>query len=164
MRPGVRLGIDWGDARIGVAACDREGLMAFGVATVTAGDRALAELAGLVAEYEPIEVVLGLPRTMAGGEGIAAEKIRARAAELADRLPVPVRLVDERLTTVTVSRQMRAGGRSAKRQRSVIDQAAAAEILNGALEREKATGAPPGEILPSGRLPSSELNGEGYHS
>ncbi|MGJ3509743.1 Holliday junction resolvase RuvX [Enemella sp. A6] len=160
----MRLGVDWGEARIGVAACDRDGLMAFGVATVTAGDSALDELAALVAEYEPIEVVLGLPRTMAGTEGIAAEKIRARADELAGRITVPVRLVDERLTTVTASRQLRAGGKSAKRQRSVIDRAAAAEILNGALEREKATGEPPGEILGGQQLPSSELNDEGYHT
>lgn len=163
VRPGVRLGIDWGGARIGVAACDREGLMAFGVATVTASDTAVADVVRLVAEYDPIEVVVGLPRTLAGTEGIAAQKIREAAERLAAAVEVPVRLVDERLTTVTAARQLRAGGKSAKRQRSIIDQAAAAEILNGALDAEKATGQAPGEVVGNRPLPSSEFN-EGNQS
>lgn len=137
--------------------------MAFGVATVPAGDTAVAEVARLVAEYEPIEVVVGLPRTMAGTEGIAAQKIRDAAQTLAAAIEVPVRLVDERLTTVTAARQLRAGGKSAKRQRSIIDQAAAAEILNGALETEKTTGVAPGEVVGDLPLPSSEFN-EGNQS
>lgn len=137
--------------------------MAFGVATVTAGPEAIRDVAKLVEEYEPMEVIVGLPRTMAGTEGIAAIKIREQAEQLAAAIAVPVRLVDERLTTVTAARQLRAGGKSAKKQRSVIDQAAAAEILNGALETEKSTGIAPGEVVGDRRLPSSEFN-EGNQS
>ncbi len=83
MRRGVRLAIDWGDARIGVAACDRDGVLAYPLDTVPAGATELARLAELVAEHEPIEVLVGLPRSLSGGEGPAAVKARERAARLA---------------------------------------------------------------------------------
>lgn len=146
MRPGTRLGIDWGAARIGVAACDPAGTLAYPVETVPAGPGALTRIQALVAEYEPIEVVLGLPRTLAGTESHAAATIRAAAAELSAALPgLPLRLVDERLSTAAASRQLGQAGRSARRQRGVIDQAAAVAILESALALERATGEPPGE-------------------
>lgn len=146
MRPGVRLGIDWGTARIGVAACDPAGTLAYPLETVMAGPGAMARIGALVAEYEPIELVLGLPRTLAGAESHAAASIRKAAAELAAALPgLPIRLVDERLSTAAASRQLAQAGRSARRQRGVIDQAAAVAILEGALAQERATGEPPGE-------------------
>ena len=147
MRRGVRLAIDWGDARIGVAACDRDGVLAYPLDTVPAGANELARLAELVAEHEPIEVLVGLPRSLSGGEGPAAVKARERAARLAARLDVPVRLVDERLTTVTASQQLRASGKKAKQQRSLIDAAAAAAILEHALAIERSGGTPPGELV-----------------
>ena len=147
MRRGVRLAIDWGDARIGVAACDRDGVLAYPLDTVPAGANELARLAELVAEHEPIEVLVGLPRSLSGREGPAAVKARERAARLAVRLGVPVRLVDERLTTVTASQRLRASGKKAKQQRSLIDAAAAAAILEHALAIERSGGTPPGELV-----------------
>ncbi len=155
LRTGVRLALDWGDARIGVAACDPGGVLAYPVATVVAGEHALATVVQLVAEYAPIEVLFGLPRTLAGTEGPAAVKLRSVALQLAGLLAgasrgvdgVPVRLVDERLSTVTASRSMRASGRNAPQQRSRIDQAAAMVILEHALDSERATGTAAGELL-----------------
>ncbi|MEO3755673.1 Holliday junction resolvase RuvX [Streptomyces sp. B6B3] len=148
MRRGRRLGVDAGEARIGVSACDPDGLLATPVETVPARDASAAQrrLAELVAEYEPIEVVVGLPRSLHGGEGPAAARARAFAQRTARRIaPVPVRLVDERLSTVSAAREMRASGVSAKRGRSRIDQAAAVVILQSALDTERASGRPPGE-------------------
>jgi putative Holliday junction resolvase len=150
MRRGRRLGVDAGEARIGVAASDPDGLLATPLETVPARDAPAAQrrLAALVAEYEPVEVVLGLPRSLSGGEGPAAARVRAFAARLARGIaPVPVRLVDERMTTVTAARGMRASGVTAKRGRARIDQAAAVVILQSALEAERTSGSPPGECV-----------------
>lgn len=150
MRRGVRLAIDWGKARIGVAASDPDGILASPVETVPADDRALARLRALVEEYEPLEVVLGLPRNLAGQEGPAAQAVREVASRLAVVLPdVPIRLVDERLTTVTASRQLSGAGRNTRKQRAVIDQAAAVALLDQALQHERTTGRAPGELVPA---------------
>lgn len=158
LRHGVRLALDWGQARIGVAACDARGTLAYPVETIApASDLGVVErrLRALVAEYEPIEIVLGLPRHLKGVEGAAASGVRQRAAWVAARLPgVPLRLVDERLTTVLASRQLRDAGRAAKRQRAVIDQAAAVAILEQALDAERATGRPAGELFAPERTTS----------
>jgi putative holliday junction resolvase len=146
-RLGVRLAFDWGDVRIGVAACDSEGVLAYPVRTVRAGADEIAELEALVAEYEPIEVLVGLPRSMGGGEGPAAVKARERAKRLASAMRVPVRLVDERLTTVTASQRLREGGKRAKEQRELIDAAAAVAILELALAFEQSQGIPAGELV-----------------
>ncbi|MFC5911089.1 Holliday junction resolvase RuvX [Streptacidiphilus monticola] len=148
MRRGRRIAVDVGDARIGVASCDPDGLLATPVETVPAGARSVGRLAAIVAEYEPIEVVVGLPRSLSGREGPAAAKVRAYAGRLAARVaPVPVRLVDERMTTVTASAGLRASGVKSKKGRSVIDQAAAVVILQSALETEKTSGRIPGEVV-----------------
>jgi putative Holliday junction resolvase len=148
MRSGVRLALDWGKARIGVAASDPEGLLAYPVETVPAGPSALGRVADLVTEYGPIEVLLGLPRNLAGSEGPAAQAMRAVAAELAGALPgTAIRLVDERMTTVTASKQLAKAGRNTRRQRQVIDQAAAVALLEAALHSERLTGRPAGELL-----------------
>ena len=147
MRPGVRLALDWGAARIGVAACDPAGTLAYPVETVPAGPTAIARIVALVAEYEPVELVLGLPRTLAGTESHAAARMRQVADELAAALPgLPLRLVDERLSTAAAARRLEQAGRTTRRQRRVIDQAAAVAILEGALDQERATGRPPGEL------------------
>lgn len=90
---------------------------------------------------------MGLPRSLSGADGPAATKVRARAEALAARLDVPVRLVDERLTTVTASRRLREGGKKAKQQRALIDAAAAAAILEQAVALERSRGGPPGELV-----------------
>lgn len=156
MRRGVRLGIDVGSVRIGVAASDPDGILATPVRTVTrqparAGD--LREVADLVHEREAIEVVVGLPMTLAGREGVSAESARAWANSLAKELHgIPVRLVDERLTTVDAHRAMADSGRRERDRRSHIDQQAAVMILQVALDSERRTGQPAG-VLVGGRKP-----------
>ncbi len=152
MRHGVRLGIDPGDARIGVARSDPSGFLASPVETVRRGKGDLARIAKiLAAEQEAstvIEVVMGLPRSLSGGEGPAAGKVREFARTLARRVaPIPVRLVDERMTTVSAEAMLRDLGRKGSKRRAVVDQAAAVLILQHALDTERATGSAPGEIL-----------------
>jgi putative Holliday junction resolvase len=148
IRRGRRLAVDVGDARIGVASCDPEGILATPVETVPGRDVPAAQrrLAALVAEYDPIEVVVGLPRSLNGSEGPAAAKVRGFALAVAKIIaPVPVRLVDERMSTVTATHGLRASGVSARKGRSVVDQAAAVVILQSALETERVSGTAPGE-------------------
>jgi len=150
MRRGRRLAVDVGDARIGVASCDPDGILATPVETVPGRDvpAALRRLAALVGEYEPIEVVVGLPRSLNGTEGPAAVKARTFASSVAKVIaPVPVRLVDERMTTVTATQGLRASGVNARKGRSVVDQAAAVIILQSALETERVSGKAPGESV-----------------
>lgn len=148
MRHGVRLGIDPGDARIGVARSDPSGFLATPVETVRRGRGDLARIAAIAAEEEAVEVVVGLPRSLSGREGPAAAKVREFAGTLARRLaPTPVRLVDERMTTVSAEAMLRDQGRKGGKRRAVVDQAAAVLILQHALDTERTTGNPPGEIV-----------------
>ena len=148
MRRGVRLGLDPGEARIGVARCDPSGMIATPVETVSRGDGDVARLVALVAEEEAFEIVMGLPRSLSGGEGPAAVRVREFAAVVARQVePVPVRLCDERLTTVSAEAVLRERGRKGKKRRAVVDQAAAVLILQHALDTERTTGNAPGEIV-----------------
>ena len=150
MRRGVRLGVDPGDARIGVARCDPTGVLATPVETVRRGKGDLRRLRQLVVAEEAIEVVVGLPRSLAGGEGPAAQKTREFARRVAERIaPVPVRLVDERLTTITAEAMLR-DQRKGQQRRAVVDQVAAVVILQHALDTERATGTAPGEVVAVG--------------
>ena len=147
-RHGVRLGIDPGDARIGVARSDPSGFLATPVETVRRGRGDLARIAAIAAEEEAVEVVVGLPRSLSGREGPAAAKVREFAAALARRVaPIPVRLVDERMTTVSAEAMLRDQGRTGGKRRAVVDQAAAVLILQHALDTERGTGHPPGEMV-----------------
>jgi len=151
MRSGVRLGIDPGDARIGVARSDPSGFLATPVETVKRGRGDLQRIRAIAAEIAEesalLEVVVGLPRSLKGGENPATEKVRAFAAQLAKRVAVPVRLVDERLTTVSAESMLRDMGRKGQDRRSVVDQAAAVMILQHALDTERTSGRAPGELV-----------------
>jgi len=137
---GRRLGIDVGSVRIGVASSDPDGILATPVETVRR-DRSgkhLRRLAELAAKLEAVEVIVGLPRTLADRTGPAAIDAIELAEALAQRIaPTPVRLADERLTTVSAQRSLRAAGVRAKEQRAVIDQAAAVAILQGWLDQRR---------------------------
>ncbi|QYJ05206.1 Holliday junction resolvase RuvX [Nocardioides panacisoli] len=147
MRHGVRLGVDPGDARIGVARCDPSGTLATPVETVRRGRGDLSRITRLVRDEEAVEVIVGLPRSLRGDEGPAAAKVRRFARLLARRVdPVPVRLYDERLTTVTAEAMLR-GQRKGSDRRAVVDQVAAVVILQHALDAERATGEPAGELV-----------------
>ncbi|MEO6081500.1 MAG: Holliday junction resolvase RuvX [Umezawaea sp.] len=144
-RPGVddpgrgrRLAVDVGSVRVGVAISDPTPFLATPLATLVRDEKTgkdLTELTGLVTEHDVVEVVVGLPRTLAGRHGPAAEAACTYAAALAERIaPVPVRLTDERLTTVVASRVLAQSGVRGKKQRAVVDQAAAVEILQSWLD------------------------------
>lgn len=147
MRTGVRLAIDVGSVRIGLARSDASGLLAVPMDAVRAGDTAIEEVAAAVAEWDALEVFVGLPRHLDGREGDAAAKARVWAAGLAERVAAPVRLLDERLSTVQAQRALREAGRTTRQSRSVIDSASAVMVLQSALDAEAATGRPPGEPI-----------------
>lgn len=143
----MRIGVDVGSVRVGVASCDPAGMIATPVETLRRGRGDLDALSRFVTEREAIEVVVGLPTTLAGRHGPAAEAAETYAGQLAARLDVPVRLVDERLSTVGAQRDLRASGVDTRRGRRVIDQAAAVIILQGALDAERRTGTAPGRVV-----------------
>lgn len=148
MRAGVRLGIDVGKARVGVARCDRHGVLATPVETLARRDDVIGSIRRLVDEHEAMEVVVGLPLSLRGGDTASTDDSRQVALALARAIPgVPVRLVDERLTTVSAARALRDSGRSAKSSRSVVDQVAAVILLQHALDHERARGEAPGTIV-----------------
>jgi len=150
VRTGVRLAIDLGSARLGVARCDPDGLLATPLATVTRGRGDLDRLAALAAEHEAMEVIVGLPTGLSGRPGAAAAGAKSFAESLAARLaPLPVRLVDERFTTVLAHDALRQGGRGSRERKAHVDKAAAALILQGALDTERSTGEPAGELVAS---------------
>lgn len=144
-RPGCRLGVDVGEVRVGVALSDPFGVLATPLVTLKRDRRGgtdLDALAALVVEHEVVEVVVGLPRTLAGRHGPAARAAQDYADALARRLDqaVPVRLTDERLTTVAASRMLTSRGVRGRAQRAVVDQAAAVEILQSWLDARRGAG------------------------
>jgi putative Holliday junction resolvase len=150
----VRLGVDVGSVRVGLAACDPAGVLASPVETVPRdqrGDADLRRIAELAADREVIEIVVGLPLSLSGKAGPAAATASDYAVRLAATAkPIPVRLVDERLTTVSAHGKLASAGLGSRARRAVVDQAAAVIILQSALDTERATGRPPGEIVKGG--------------
>ena len=148
MREGVRLAVDVGSVRVGVARSDPGGILASPLAVIRSGQGELDELATLTASADAIEVIVGLPTSLSGREGTAAAAARGFAAELAGRLaPISVRLVDERFTTTQAHDALRQGGKGSRARRGVVDAAAAAVLLQAALDTERATGRPPGQLV-----------------
>lgn len=143
---GRRLGVDVGEVRVGVAISDPGGVLATPLVTL-ARDRKIgpqgvpsdmSELARLVETHEIVEVVIGLPTTLAGAEGPAAAQARAYRERLVPLIrPVPAELTDERMSTIVATRKLSQQGVRGRRRRSVVDQAAAVEILQGWLDRQR---------------------------
>ena len=156
MRTGIRLGVDVGTVRVGLAASDPDGILATPVETIRrdAGSGSdIAVIADVVRERRALEVIVGIPMSLSGDEGPAARAVRSYAGALAARIsPTPVRLVDERLTTIDAHRGLRDSGVPGRAQRAVVDQAAAVLILQAALDAEKSSGLAPGELV-GGRKP-----------
>ena len=153
-RRGVRLGIDVGRARVGVARSDPDGMLAVPVETVPRDERSLTRIAELTAEYEPMEIVVGMPVNMQGADTPSTVDAREFAAALQARSGVPVRLVDERLSTVSAHAALRSSGRSQKNSRSIVDQVAAVVLLQQAIDTEKSTGNPAGAPVPVDEEPA----------
>lgn len=143
----MRLGVDVGTARIGVARSDTHGVLAVPVETVTRGAGDLARIAELATEYVVVEIIVGLPIALSGRETASTGDARLFARELASVQPAPVRMVDERLSTVSAHSALRASGRTAKNSRSVVDQVAAVIILQHALDFERSADSPPGAVV-----------------
>jgi len=156
---GRRLGIDVGAVRVGVAVCDPDGILATpletvprnGAARADTADRAtgadtaegtdepaVARIRELVTEHEAVAVVLGMPRNLRGEDGPAAQAAQEFADALRTVLDVPVELTDERMTTVVATRQLTGRGVRGRKQRAVVDQAAAVAILQGWLDAGRA--------------------------
>jgi putative holliday junction resolvase len=146
MRQGVRLGIDVGRARVGIARSTPDGQMAVPVVTL---DRqsAVSGIVELVAQWQPVELVVGLPINLQGKHTASTEDAESFAQELAEAGLGPIRMVDERLSTVSAQAQLRASGKSSKKQRPVIDQVAAVILLQQSLDTERLQGVPPGVLV-----------------
>jgi putative holliday junction resolvase len=148
LRTGIRLAIDVGSVRIGVARCDGDGRLASPLTTVRRGRGDLDTIADLAGADHVIEIIVGLPVGLSGREGQAAAGARTFAAALASRVaPIPVRLLDERFTTVLAHDVLRQSGSDARGRRPKVDSAAAALLLQGALDTERSTGQPAGELV-----------------
>lgn len=146
-RRGTRLGVDVGKARVGVARCDPDGMLAVPIETVPRSDVAAKRVAELADEYSAFEILVGLPISLAGGETASTADARGFAAEIAALADLPIRLVDERLSTVTAHAALRQSGRSQKSSRRIVDQVAAVVLLQQAIDVEKSTGNPAGQLL-----------------
>ena len=142
-RRGVRIGVDVGKARVGVARCDPDGMLATPVETVPRDEQSVARVLAIAEEYSAMELIVGLPLNMQGQETPSTTDSREFAAALAAS-GIAVRLVDERLTTVSAHAQMRSVGRKQKQTRGIIDQVAAVVLLQQAIDTEKQRGTAPG--------------------
>ena len=138
MQQGRRLAFDYGDVRIGVAVSDRDSILATPVDTLlTRREDLWDRIFDLLAEYEPVHLYVGRPVHLSGNESESTSKAEAFAQELRERFDVDVTMIDERLSTVSAQRSLREAGRSARDSKSAIDQAAAVEILEMAMDVEK---------------------------
>jgi putative Holliday junction resolvase len=146
-RRGIRLGVDVGKARVGVARCDPDGMLATPLETVARAQEPVRRIALLATEHEAMELVVGLPLNMSGNDTPSTQDARDFAAELEAATGLPVRLVDERLTTVSAHHALRSSGRSQRNSRSIVDQVAAVMILQQAIDVEKQTGRAPGDLI-----------------
>ena len=136
------LGIDHGEARIGLAMSDELGMLAHPLETIHLREIAdpVAHIAAIVTREKIGQIVLGMPRNMDGTYGPASEKVRAFAEKLKAATPCPVKLWDERLTSVAAQRSLHEAGRTVKNSRDVIDQVAAQMILQGWLDAQAMLG------------------------
>jgi putative Holliday junction resolvase len=140
MITGVRIALDVGSVRIGVAKCDREGLLAIPLVTIVAGPNAATEVVEVVNEHQAICVYVGKPISLSGKDTASTKSAQDFAREISRLLfetNVVVRLIDERLSTVSAQRDLHAAGRNIKQSRDAIDQAAAVVILEHALASER---------------------------
>lgn len=150
MRKGKRLAIDVGSVRIGLASCDPDGILSSplsALARCESDSETVREIARLVTELAAIEVLVGDPISMSGNLTVSTLDARGFAAQIAASISVPVRLVDERLTTVSAQGKLRQSGKSSRDSKSLIDSASAVEILNHALNTERSTGSPAGNLV-----------------
>ena len=137
-RLGRRIAFDYGDVRIGVAICDPDGLLATPLEVLQSKDPKLLEkINELVQEYEPVKFYVGEPKQLSGADSPAAEKAANFAERLSAKFDIEISMVDERLSTVSASRQLRDAGFDAKNAKALVDSAAAVAILEQGLALDK---------------------------
>ena len=150
--PGKKLGVDFGKARIGISLCDAEGLLATPLVTIqNTGDieydTEISRLQEIISEYDIVLIYSGYPLSLSGGKTPSTVAALDFAKRLQAAVGIPVRLVDERLTTVSATARMHSAGKNTRRQRSVIDQASAVILLQDALDYEKRFGVSAGRSV-----------------
>jgi putative Holliday junction resolvase len=140
MQRGRRIAFDYGDIRIGVAVCDPDGIISSPLAVLATEKKHLAtEIQAIFAEYEPVQIFIGLPKQLSGIEGVSAEKARSFGDFLADFTDVEITYIDERLSTVSAQSKLREAGKSAKESKELIDAMAAVEILELGLQSARSS-------------------------
>jgi putative Holliday junction resolvase len=149
MRKGKRLAIDVGSVRIGLASCDADAILSSPLPALNRSSNlteVVTAIKELVADLQIIEVIVGDPVSMSGGVTSSTTDARELAAEIALAISIPVRLVDERLTTVSAQAKLRQSGKDSRDAKSFIDSASAVEILEQALNSERSSGNAPGVL------------------
>jgi putative Holliday junction resolvase len=149
MRKGKRLAIDVGSIRIGLASCDADAILSSPLPALKRSSNStevVSAIKELVADLQIIEVIVGDPVSMSGGVTSSTTDARELAAEIALAISIPVRLVDERLTTVSAQAKLRQSGKDSRDAKSFIDSASAVEILEQALNSERSSGNAPGVL------------------
>jgi putative holliday junction resolvase len=149
MRKGKRLAIDVGSVRIGLASCDADAILSSPLPALKRSSNlteVVTAIKELVADLQIIEVIVGDPVSMSGGVTSSTTDARELAAEIALAISIPVRLVDERLTTVSAQAKLRQSGKDSRDAKSFIDSASAVEILEQALNSERSSGNAPGVL------------------
>jgi len=149
MKPGRRIGFDFGDVRIGVAITDQSGLLSTPLNYLTNSDEGLEiEIEELISKYAPIYIAIGYPLHLSGSESKKSASVRIFALSISKLTESPIYFIDERMTTVSASRILREAGHNSKSARSEIDSEAAAAILDAALNQERLQGEPLNRFIP----------------
>ena len=146
---GKRIAFDYGEKRIGVALADADGLVAVPLTTLQNDQSLTEQLFELFADYAPVIIYIGSPKNLSGAGSVSEDKARAFGKFIADEFEIPVHMIDERLSTVSASSQLKSAGKSPSRSRDIIDQIAATNILESALQYEKKSGSYAGQPLNS---------------
>ena len=138
MQRGRRIAFDYGDVRIGVAVSDPDSILSSPLTTLKATDKNLSsQISQIITEIEPVTIYVGRPSLLSGNDGVATEKATEFVSLLCTITHVPIELIDERMSTISASRNLREAGRSAKESKDAIDMAAAVAILEFAIDIEK---------------------------
>ena len=140
MQRGRRIAFDYGDARIGVAVCDPDGIISSPLGVLRSEDKKLQiEIERIVAEYEPVQIFVGLPKQLSGVESSSAEKARNFGAMIAALTSIEIIYIDERLSTVSAQSKLREAGKSTRESKELIDAMAAVEILELGLQNARSS-------------------------
>lgn len=134
---GRRLGIDFGQARIGLAICDLDGLVATPLTTLKNDKSLLIKLGEVIEEYSIVGIYLGKPKHLSGVEGATVELVASFAERFAESFDIPITYVDERLTSGAAEKLLQNAGKNSKESRGLVDQLAAVAILELGIQIEK---------------------------